>query len=241
VLFTVPSRYWFPIGRRRYLALGRGRPRFRPDSACPALLTISGHQDGPTVAYGVLTLCDAPFQRASADRSVPGEVRCRALHQTRPTPSRHRRQAVPPPRFGLPPVRSPLLGESSLLLALLRCFSSRGCLARLNTRRARACPARVAPFGYPRIAGRQRLPGAFRRVTASFLGRQRLGIPHAPFMRKPHAIRFSCPGSLCGSTARTGSRQRGRAHLPIPARTVPCGAWKRFLTLGGPTLPCPWL
>jgi hypothetical protein len=216
VLFTVPSRYWFPIGRRRYLALGRGRPRFRPDSACPALLTISGHQDGPTVAYGVLTLCDAPFQRASADRSVPGEVRCRALHQTRPTPSRHRRQAVPPPRFGLLPVRSPLLGESSLLLAVLRCFSSRGCLARLNTRRARACPARVAPFGHPRIAGRQRLPGAFRRVTASFLGRQRLGIPHAPFMRKPHAIRFSCRGSLCGSTARTGSRQRGRAHLPIP-------------------------
>jgi hypothetical protein len=179
VLFTVPSRYWSTIGRWRYLALGRGRPRFRPDSACPALLTISGHQDGPTVAYGVLTLCDAPFQRASADRSVPGEVRCRALHQTRPTPSRHRRQAVPPPRFGLRPVRSPLLGESSRLLAVLRCFSSRGCLARLNTRRARACPARVAPFGYPRIAGRQRLPGAFRRVTASFLGRQRLGIPHA--------------------------------------------------------------
>ena len=74
VLFTVPSRYWFPIGRWRYLALGRGRPRFRPDSACPALLTIPGHPDAAVVAYGVLTLCDAPFQRASADRSVPGET-----------------------------------------------------------------------------------------------------------------------------------------------------------------------
>jgi hypothetical protein len=210
VLFTVPSRYWFPIGRRRYLALGRGRPRFRPDSACPALLTISGHQDGPTVAYGVLTLCDAPFQRASADRSVPGEVRCRALHQTRPTPSRHRRQAVPPPRFGLLPVRSPLLGESSLLLAVLRCFSSRGCLARLNTRRARACPARVAPFGHPRIAGRQRLPGAFRRVTASFLGRQRLGIPHAPFMRSPTEFRLAAhqPNRVW-----TGARQPETSRL----------------------------
>ena len=72
VLFTVPSRYWFPIGRRRYLALGRGRPRFGPDSACPALLTIQDHRDAPVVAYGVLTLCDAPFQRASADRCVPG-------------------------------------------------------------------------------------------------------------------------------------------------------------------------
>jgi hypothetical protein len=49
VLFTVPSRYWFPIGRRRYLALGRGRPRFGPDSACPALLTIRSHRSGLVV------------------------------------------------------------------------------------------------------------------------------------------------------------------------------------------------
>ena len=39
VLFTIPSRYWFPIGRWRYLALGGGPPRFPPDSACPAVLT----------------------------------------------------------------------------------------------------------------------------------------------------------------------------------------------------------
>jgi hypothetical protein len=39
VLFTVPSRYWFAIGRWRYLALGRGRPRFPPDISCRAVLT----------------------------------------------------------------------------------------------------------------------------------------------------------------------------------------------------------
>ena len=39
MLFTVPSRYWFPIGRRPYLALGGGRPSFPPDSACPVVLT----------------------------------------------------------------------------------------------------------------------------------------------------------------------------------------------------------
>jgi hypothetical protein len=43
VLFTVPSRYWFAIGRRRYLALGGGPPRFPPDSACPAVLTQRMH------------------------------------------------------------------------------------------------------------------------------------------------------------------------------------------------------
>ena len=32
-------------------------------------------------------------------------------------------------------------------------------------------PARVAPFGDPRITGCQRLPEAFRRVAASFIGR----------------------------------------------------------------------
>ena len=74
VLFTVPSRYWSTIGRWRYLALGRGRPCFRPDVACPALLTIQNHPARSPVAYGVLTLSDAPFQRASAQPSCPGEA-----------------------------------------------------------------------------------------------------------------------------------------------------------------------
>jgi hypothetical protein len=74
VLFTVPSRYWSTIGRWRYLALGRGRPRFRPDVACPALLTIQNHPARSPFAYGTLTPCGAPFQRASAQRSAPGEA-----------------------------------------------------------------------------------------------------------------------------------------------------------------------
>ena len=51
---------------------------------------------------------------------------CRTLQLRRTTPMRHRRQAVPPHRFGLLPVRSPLLRESSLFLGVLRCFSSPG-------------------------------------------------------------------------------------------------------------------
>ena len=52
---------------------------------------------------------------------------------------------------------------------------------------ARPCVGRVAPFGDLRIAGCQRLPGAFRRVAASFLGRQRQGIHHAlVFRNAPH-------------------------------------------------------
>jgi hypothetical protein len=78
VLFTVPSRYWCTIGRWRYLALGRGRPRFPPDVSCPAVLTIWAHSPVPRFAYRTLTLCGDPFQRSSA----PGAWHCEAAAAT---------------------------------------------------------------------------------------------------------------------------------------------------------------
>ena len=72
-------------------------------------------------------------------------------------------------RFGLIPVRSPLLGESLfcfLFLRLLRCFSSAG-LASLDlciqSRISVHYYTWVAPFGYPRIIALFQLPEAFRR------------------------------------------------------------------------------
>ena len=67
VLFTVPSRYWFPIGRLPYLALGRGRPSFPPDSACRMVLTFVHHTPTHTVTYGTLTPSGRPFQCRSAN------------------------------------------------------------------------------------------------------------------------------------------------------------------------------
>jgi hypothetical protein len=46
-------------------------------------------------------------------------------------------------------------------------------------RGARGCPGRVAPFGDLGITSCQRLPRAFRRVAASFVGRRRQGIHRA--------------------------------------------------------------
>ena len=66
VLFTIPSRYWFTIGRWSYLALGGGPPCFPPDFACRAVLTSAMHPVRTNVAYGVLTLSDHPFQQCSA-------------------------------------------------------------------------------------------------------------------------------------------------------------------------------
>ena len=79
------------------------------------------------------------------------------------------------------------------------------CPLRDRSQSARPCAGRVAPFGHPRIAGCQRLPGAFRRVAASFVGRQRQGIHHAPFMRIPGSV--SIPQASV-RRHQTGSRQR---------------------------------
>jgi hypothetical protein len=80
---------------------------------------------------------------------------------------------------------------------------------------ARPCAGRVAPFGDPRIAGCQRLPGAFRRVAASFLGRQRQGIHHAPFLRRPAAVSLLAAIAVAvPRQGRTGARQQGRCRPP---------------------------
>jgi len=82
------------------------------------------------------------------------------------------------PRFGLLPVRSPLLGELSLFLAVLRCFSSRTYLLSAYVFSARwrgftppGCPIRVSTV--------QCLPAAHRRfsqLATPFFGPARLGI-----------------------------------------------------------------
>ena len=198
VLFTVPSRYWCTIGRWRYLALGGGPPRFPPDFSCPAVLTIRDHPPQPGLAYGALTRSGRPFQWRSA-LQIPSGEGSTAPSITLVQPSYgSASQLNTPHKFGLLPVRSPLLGESSLLLAVLRCFTSRGSLP--DKPGDGPCAHRVAPFGSPRISGCQRLPWAFRRVAASFLGRHRQGIHPAPVSRTPHnapvPYTLSRPGSL---------------------------------------------
>ena len=65
VLFTFPSRYCFTIGRQMYLALDRGRPRFKRNFTCSALL---GWHLWRVLhfAYGAFTL----FGRLSQHRSA---------------------------------------------------------------------------------------------------------------------------------------------------------------------------
>src|SRR5688572_17473275 len=102
VLFTVPSRYSALSVMSSYLALEDGPPRFDRDFSCPGLL---GYLVSPLLAFRIRD--SHPLRSA-----VPGAFRY--AFKNRPlgpaTP-----QGFDPPRFGLFPVRSPLLGESRLI------------------------------------------------------------------------------------------------------------------------------
>ena len=99
------------------------------------------------------------------------------------------------------------------------------CPPRPCGRGARPCAGRVAPFGHPRIPGCQRLPGAFRRVAASFVGRRRQGIHRAPFLAAtPRRAPGAGPaGPPRRSPARSGRRARAapKGGAPGPRPRVP--------------------
>ena len=116
--------------------------------------------------YGAVILCGAAFQRLPLDTQVqsPGPT----------TPARPTGDAR---RFGLFPVRSPLLGES-LLFSLPggtkmfqfppfapRCFSSPRSPPHYISAGDRPPGGRVVPFGNPRIKGHLRLPAAYRSLS----------------------------------------------------------------------------
>ena len=170
VLFAFPSRYFCSIGRISYLALDRGRPRFRQGFSCPAVLRIPlpySHDFG----YGAFTLCDrlsqnlSPIMDAKTSRSYnPAYWRFRLL------------------RF-----RSPLLSESLLISVpgVLRWFSSPSfaSAAYFIQQRMTASP----PSGYPiRPSTDQWMfapPRRFSQLTTAFLASIRQGIHRKPYSR----------------------------------------------------------
>ena len=137
---------------REYLALPDGPGRFAQDYSCPALLRIP---------LGSLSLHVRGFHPLWP--AFPG----RSVHDQESTPwSYNPGHASLHARFGLFPVRSPLLGESLvyfLFLRVLRCFSSPRSLHAWHGGRPSA--GRVVPFGDPRIKGHLHLHAAFRSLS----------------------------------------------------------------------------
>ena len=134
-------------------------------------------------AYGALTLCRAPSHASSA-----GHVLCdcgravRGPDAASSTPGRQRPHALRAPRFGLAPVRSPLLGGS------LFDFLSSGYLDVSVPPVASHYVWVAGPrlLGSPIRAPRDRSPCAappgLSRLAAPFVGSLRQGIRRAPFI-----------------------------------------------------------
>ena len=166
MLFTFPSRYSFTIGRQEYLALDGGPPSFPHER--PSTWYSGGRTRRSVVfVYGAVTLSGLPFLDSSTSDRLGNSA------GTLPGPNEWLLQ--PPLRngcnlsrgvgFGLFPFRSPLLRECSLLLPLLRCFSSLAYLYLAYLIQPGVTghdPSRVSPFGHPRITACSQLPEAFR-------------------------------------------------------------------------------
>jgi hypothetical protein len=187
VLFTVPSRYWFPIGRLRYLALGGGPPRFPPDITCPAVLTLRMHRCSNAVTYGALTRSGRPFQQRSVDvgstrRGVGRPLPCsRSSPMTAAPTSSYAATVWAPPRSLAATQGIVSVPAGTEMFQFPTCPPGIRQVPRIE-------PRRVAPFGDRWITGCQRLPNAFRRVAASFIGRRRQGIHRAPIIAASHRV-----------------------------------------------------
>ena len=113
VLFTFPSRYWFTIGHRRVFSLSRW--------SCwiPAeFLVFHGTWDpfwrAVPFAYRPITVYGATFQTLRLDTAFVTPWSSLGRTRTSRDPDNTTPQRLAYCRFGLFPVRSPLLGESRL-------------------------------------------------------------------------------------------------------------------------------
>ena len=186
MLFTFPSRYLFTIGLRSYSALADGPAGFTQGSTCPALLRI-------TVGFGKLRARGSHPLRPG----VPAVFRpLPLLPCTGPTTP----GGPEPPRFGLVPVRSPLLGESLscfLFLQVLRCFSS---LRSPPQSYMRVTVLQTAGLPHSDTRG-SRAACASPRIFAACRVLRRLAEPRHPPMRPcPLAPRTRKPGTACLGT-----------------------------------------
>jgi hypothetical protein len=168
VLFTFPSRYWSTIGRLGSLALEGGPPSFPRGFPCPAVLGSPDH--GPRPAFR-LRGC-YPLWPTVPGRSARQPAAAAGL-QPRPSDSRNPGPAtlagLPPARFGLCPVRSPLLRASRLISCPrgTEMFQFPRCAPAppMDSGEGDGTPSRrVAPFGDPRINACVRLPEAYRSL-----------------------------------------------------------------------------
>ena len=184
VLFTFPSRYSFAIGHRLVFRLGRWSCPLRPGCLVSRPTQVQGPGLHSPYAYGTLTLFGPPFQTARL-RTHRTRKTGRSPRTAPPTPQGQRLPPLTPPRFGLLPVRSPLLGESLLFplppgteMFQFPGFASGTLSIRIPDDRPLDRPG--CPIRTPADQRLRAAPRGFSQLTTSFLAGLCPGIPRAP-------------------------------------------------------------
>ena len=185
--------------------MDRGRPGFRQGSSCPALLRNRARKSAAFRLRGYHALRPR-FPARSAmrrfSRNFPGHPRAALQPRSR--------------RFGLLPVRSPLLGESLLISVpvLLRWFTSHSVALPACLLRPRS--ARLTARGLPHseIRGSMDVCSSPRPIAACRVLHRRPappGIRHGPMFAWP----YPCSRPL-------GLRQGTRPLSPLPSLSSSC-------------------
>jgi hypothetical protein len=208
VLFTFPSRYWFAIGRQEYLALDGGPPGFPHEETFHVVLRdTSGSRIA--FAYGAVTHSGGPFQAASANEPICNSLRDSQLPRDGPTtPRLQRLRPITQPRFGLLRFRSPLLTECSLLLEVLRCFSSLGVLVTVYV--FNRASQGITPGGFPHsdISGSTLARNSPKHFAACHVLRRLLAPRHPP-----HALSSLTYSVHAASTVLAVATMRSRRKI----------------------------
>jgi len=137
---------------------------------------------GQSFAYGAVTRYGQTFQNVLLLHPLLTSGPARIPTTDSPTtPHEQRMRSLTLTRFGLFPVRSPLLGESRLIsfppgtemFQFPGFAATRLCIQRGLTRIA---PGRVSPFGHSRIKACLAAPRDFSQPSTSFIASRRQGI-----------------------------------------------------------------
>ena len=120
-------------------------------------------------AYGALTL----YGRLSHTFPLTNRFVTSICQTLQPRPCKHG-------RFGLFPVRSPLLGEYFLFLQVLRCFSSLGALPPTYVFSRRMLRFRRNEFAHSDIPGSKPVHGSPRLIAVFHVLHRHLAPRHSP-------------------------------------------------------------
>ena len=132
-------------------------------------------------AYGAVTLSGGPFQAASTSEPICNSLPDSQIQLVGPTtPRLQRLRPIAQPRFGLLRFRSPLLTEYSLLLEVLRCFSSLGVLVTVYV--FNRASRDITPGGFPHsdISGSTLARNSPKHFAACHVLRRLLAPRHPP-------------------------------------------------------------